>query len=116
MKAATNYAISVAYSSGVGIHDIPVPGDYDGDGKTDIAVYHRATGTWSILQSSTNYTTSVTFTWGVSTDLPVPGDYDGDGQTDLAIYRPSTGMWYILQSTTNYAISHAYSSIIHDIP
>jgi hypothetical protein len=80
----------------------PVTGNFDRDGKTDLALYRASTGSWHIRNSSTNYATGAAYQWGLSSDLPVPGDYDGDGLSDLAVYRPSTGTWYILQSSTNY--------------
>ena len=47
-----------------------VPGDYDGDRKTDLAVFRPGTTTWFIKQSTTGYTTSVSFQWGLSGDVP----------------------------------------------
>ena len=85
----------------------PVVDDVDGDGKTDLAIFRPSTGTWWVKESSANYTTYRTQTWGISTDIPVDGDFDGDGKTDLAVYRPDTGTWWIVYSSTNYTTFHA---------
>jgi hypothetical protein len=80
--------------------DIPVPGDYDGDGKTDFAIWRPATAEWWVIHSSDG--TQVTRQWGQAGDIPVPGDYDGDGKTDFAIWRPATAEWWVLHTDGSY--------------
>lgn len=46
-----------------------MPGDYDGDGKTDYAVWRQDTGYWYILRSSDGEAASQQ--WGTSEDKPM---------------------------------------------
>ena len=77
--------------SGIG-NSIPVPGDYDDSGKTELAVYLTASGSFAYRPADGGKDQIIQFGIpGIGNSIPVPGDYDGSGKTELAVYLPSSG-------------------------
>lgn len=86
---------------------VRAPFDFDGDGKTDLSVFHPSDSPgapdFSIRSSSIGATQTVS--WGSVGDRAANADFDGDGKTDLAVFRPSEGNWYVLRSSDQAVIA-----------
>lgn len=96
---------SAAWGLGVGFAggDLATPADFDGDGKTDIAVWRSAASPnagFFILQSSNGAFRFEQF--GQTGDDPtIVEDYDGDGKADPAVFRASAGTFFYRGSLNN---------------
>ena len=68
---------------------IPLTGDFNGDGVTEVAVF--LDGIW-FIDLNGNGVWDEGDLWiklGTEGDLPVVGDWDGDGKTDIGIFGPA---------------------------
>lgn len=69
-------------------HIIPLLGDFDGDGRDDLAYFEPVKGMWHIdlgRNKKVNYTVGP---WGKNEgDVPLVGDFDGDGIDGFAFFR-----------------------------
>jgi hypothetical protein len=92
-----------------GAGDVPVVGDWDGNGTTTIGVFRPSTNTWFLHNSFTfaGPPDPPSFQYGFTEfgDLPVVGDWDGNGTATIGVYRPSTGpgvdaFWMLRNSNT----------------
>lgn len=100
--------------------DKVVPGDYDGDGRIDLAVVRPGADgflVWEFEPSGTAGISVVRAVWDVAaTDIITPGDYDGDGKTEYSVWRPGTpGVFYMLTAGTGRFTTMAWGAA-GDIP
>jgi hypothetical protein len=79
-----------------------VTGDFNGDGRTDIAARNLQTGDWWVgISNGTSFTTTIWTTWNPNAtwvDVKV-GDFTGNGKDDIIARVQQTGQWWLAQST-----------------
>lgn len=76
--------------------DVPVMGDWDGDGVTTPGVVRGRT--WYLRNSRSGGVADVVFRYGVVGDVPVVGDWDGDGIDTPGVVR--SGTWMLRNTNT----------------
>jgi hypothetical protein len=83
--------------------DVPVAGDWDGDGTDTVGVFRPSTQTWLLRNSNSTGAANVSFAFGTSTSIPVAGDWDGSGTDTIGTYEPATGVWSLRNSLSEGA-------------
>ena len=71
----------------------PVVGDYDRDGRSDIAADLAGLGAFAVRRSTGGDVVQAFGPPGIGKTVPDPGDYDGDGVADVAGYLPDDGVF-----------------------
>ena len=80
--------------------DLPVVGDWKGDGITQVGLYRPSTGQWFLDRNGDRSWDGCSqdlciSSFGTEGDLPVTGDWSGTGPSKVGVFRPNTGEWFL---------------------
>lgn len=100
-----SFAAKKDFPTGSGPRYVAV-GDFNGDGKPDLAVANQIATTVGVLINTTptgatspSFAAGVEFTTGSGVPSVVVGDFNGDGKPDLAVGNSSSGTISVLLNT-----------------
>ena len=85
--------------------DMPIAGDFNGDGCSTVSVYRPGNQTFYIINELGDDDTGlgaadVSYVFGNPGDKPFVGDFDGDGIDTVGLHRESTGLVYFRNTHT----------------
>jgi len=104
---APSFAATRAFDAGAGPRAV-TPGDFNGDGKPDLAVAN-STGIAVLLgEGDGAFQTAINTGAGPSPESLAVGDFNADGKPDYVLYSSTTrrtAIWYL---NNNFYVSAAY--------
>jgi hypothetical protein len=112
VNAIPGNGFSRAVNYGVGSQpDSVAVGDFNGDGKADLAVANGAGGNVSVLLGNGNGTFQAARTYwaGTNPTSVAAGDFNGDGKPDLAVANPGSNKVSLLLNNGNGIFQSAVS-------
>ena len=90
--------------------DVPVAGDWDGDGITEVGLHRPESGAFYYRNTLTSGIADGMFWFGDPGDHLVSGDFgDGDGEDSPGVYRPSESRFYFRHSLTPGAADQQFT-------
>ncbi|MCL1467457.1 DUF4347 domain-containing protein [Argonema galeatum] len=110
------FATNVDFTTGTRPISVSI-GDFNGDGKPDLALANAASNTTSIFLNNTataattpTFATKVDFTTGTNPKSVSIGDFNGDGKPDLAVANYGSNTTSIFLNTTTVATTPTFAT------
>jgi glucose/arabinose dehydrogenase len=85
-----------------GGRQLPIAGDWNGDGRTTVGVYNPATGTFRLKNVLRRVGQEIVLTVNApaANAIPLAGDWNGDGKDTVGLFVPATATFYLKNSLT----------------
>jgi hypothetical protein len=110
-----SYAAKADFATGINPQSVAI-GDFDKDGKPDLAVDNSNSNTLSVFRNTStgsgniNYATKVDYTTGTKPYSVSAGDLDGDGWLDLVVANNNSSTLSVFRNTSTGEGSISYAA------
>ncbi|MCP4248690.1 MAG: VCBS repeat-containing protein, partial [bacterium] len=94
--------------------DLPVCGDWNGDGTDTIGIYRPSNATFYLRYSNTTGFADQQFTFGSGFGSPFAGDFNGDGKDTVGLWRAATGRYELSNGNSSTVGPSGYQGAAGD--